>query len=42
MKIYGATKLKEVCRACGVCEPGAFDAPDVQEENGKFQDSKTM
>jgi hypothetical protein len=40
VKNYGATKLMEVCRACGVCEPGAFDGPDMQEENGKFQDSE--
>jgi hypothetical protein len=39
VKNYGANKLMEVCRACGVCEPGAFDTPDMQEENCKFQDS---
>ena len=38
VKNYGATKLMEVCRACGVCEPGAFDGPDTNGENCKFQD----
>ena len=42
VKNYGATKLMEVCRACGVCEPGAFDGPDTNGENCKFQDSKTI
>ena len=40
VKNYGANKLMEVCRACGVCESRAFDAPDMQKENGKFQDSE--
>ena len=40
VKDYGATKLMEVCRACGVCEPGAFDAPEMQKEDGKFQYSE--
>jgi hypothetical protein len=41
MKNYGATKLVEVCRACGVCEPGAFDAPETKKENdGKSRDSE--
>jgi hypothetical protein len=40
VKNYGITKLVEVCRTCGVCEPGAFAAPDTQEENGKFRDSE--
>jgi hypothetical protein len=38
VKNYGATKLIEICQACGVCEPGTHDAPDTQEENGKFRD----
>jgi hypothetical protein len=40
MKNYGATKLVEVCRACGVCEPGAFDGSDTQKGNGKSRDSE--
>jgi len=40
VKNYGATKLMEVCRACGVCEPGASDALHMQKENGKFQHSE--
>jgi hypothetical protein len=39
VKNYGANKLMEVCRACGVCEPGAFDAPDREEKNSKLQGS---
>ena len=35
VKNYGANKLMEVCRACGVCEPGAFDIPDTNGENCK-------
>jgi hypothetical protein len=41
VKNYGATKLMEVCRACGVCEPGDSDGPDTNGENCKFQDLKT-
>ena len=40
VKNYGATKLMEVCQACGVCEPGAFDRPDTNGESSKFQDSE--
>lgn len=39
VKNYGAAKLMEVCRACGVCEPGDIDGPDSSEENcSKFYD----